>query len=190
MYVFSFRQGTHRDSFTLFAERVKKFRRKRICETEDPFNLSLVTARGHRHSLIPQGSVGGGITITTPPPQANVSPSFRMFTAPASYRQNHSLHGGIRTTFMGGGGGGSPAATPIPNSFSASSLGGIAEDGVRVSPPTVGHTIYAPPFARVELVRLELPSLGSEFKGRAEFVDEVIASLDEMQEVYLYNTPS
>ena len=81
------------------------------------------------------------------------------------------------------GGGGSPAVTPIPHSFSAASLGGISEDGVRVSPPTVGHMICSPPFTRVELVRLELPSLGSDFKGRAEFVDEVIAGLDEMQEV-------
>lgn len=81
------------------------------------------------------------------------------------------------------GGRGSPAVTPIPHSTSSLSFGGIAEDSVRVSPPTVGHMICAPPIARVELVRLELPSLGSEFKGRAEFVDEVIASLDEMQDV-------
>ena len=188
MLISSLRLGTHRDSFTLFAERVKKFRRKKIPEMEDLFNLSLVATRGHRHSLIPQTSAGGvgGITITTPPPQAIGSPSFRVFTAPASYRQNH---GSVRTTFMGGraggGGGGSPAVTPLPHSISApSSIGVITEDGVRVSPPTVGHMICAPPFARVELVRLELPSLGLEFKGRAEFVDEVIASLDEMQEVH------
>ena len=187
---FSLRQGTHRDSFTLFAERVKKYRRKKSSETEEPFNLSLVAARGHRHSLVPQSSAGG-ITITTPPPQSVVSPSFRMLTAPASYRQNHSLHhGSVRMTFMGGGaggGGGSPAVTPITHSSSVpSSLAGIAEDGVRVSPPTVGNMICAAPFARVELVRLELPSLGVEFKGRAEFVDEVITSLDEMQEVHVH----
>ena len=188
-----FRQGTHRDSFTLFAERVKKFRRKKSSDTEDPFNLSLVNPRGHRHSLIPQTSAGGGISLTTtPPPQTFGSPSFRMFTAPASWRQNHSSHG--RMTFMGGGagggagggGGGSPAVTPMTHSMSVpSALAGISEDGsVRVSPPNVGHMICAPPLARVELVRLELPSLGVEFKGRAEFIDEVIASLDEMQEVY------
>ena len=30
---------------------------------------------------------------------------------------------------------------------------------------------------------LVLPSLGSEFKGRGQFLDEVIASLDEMEDV-------
>ena len=86
----------------------------------------------------------------------------------------------------GAGGGGSPAITPVNYTTSGSSIGlpTVAEDSVRVSPPTVGHMICTPPFARVELVRLELPSLGSEFKGRAQFVDEVIASLDEMQEVH------
>ena len=86
-----------------------------------------------------------------------------------------------------GGGGGSPAVTPISHSTSVpSAMAGISEDGyVRVSPPNVGHMICALPLARVELVRLELPSLGVEFKGRAEFIDEVIASLDEMQEVHL-----
>ena len=85
---------------------------------------------------------------------------------------------------MGGAvGGGSPAVTPV-NHTTSIGLATVAEDSIRVSPPTVGHMICAPPFTQVELVRLELPSLGSEFKGRAEFVDEVIASLGEMQQVH------
>ena len=55
---------------------------------------------------------------------------------------------------------------------------------MRTSPP-VGH-VTAAVLTPVELVRFELPSLGSEFKGRAAFVDEVIANLDEMQEVHVY----
>ena len=64
----------------------------------------------------------------------------------------------------------------------SSSCGAIMEDSIRVSPPTVSH-VTSTALTRVELVRLELPSLGSEFKGRAQFVDEVVELLDEMQQV-------
>ncbi len=35
----------------------------------------------------------------------------------------------------------------------------------------------------VEPVKMELPALGSEFRGREEFLDEVIATLNELQKV-------
>lgn len=148
---------------------MKKFRRKKS-DSEDAFNLSLVSARGHRHSYVPQNSFGGcttplaasSLTVTT------TSMPSRILTAPPSYRHSYTS----RSTL-----GGSQALTPVGSYISA-----ISEDSVRVSPPTVGQ-LTAAAMSRVELVRLELPSLGSEFKGRAEFVDEVIELLDEMQQV-------
>lgn len=134
---------------------------------EDAFNLSLVGVRGHRLSMVPQSSLTGAGSVVSSPVVVNMS---RNLTAPAAYRQNHSYSG--RSTVTG-----SPCTMPH-----SPSMGTINEDYVRTSPPVSQMTPGT--LTRVELVRLELPSLGSEFKGRAKFVDEVIELLDEMQQVH------
>ena len=137
---------------------------------EDAFNLSLVTSRGHRHSMVPQNTLPGASSLVSSPVVAPTVGASRNLTAPAVYRHSHTYS--VRSTVTG-----SPGTMPH-----SSSMGAISEDSVRISPPTVGH-MTSVALTRVELVRLELPSLGSEFKGRAKFVDEVIELLDEMQQV-------
>ena len=119
--------------------------------------------------MVPQNSFAGAGSLVSSPVVANVS---RNLTAPAAYRQSHGHPHSVRSTVTV-----SPSAMPH-----SSSMGTINEDSARISPPSVVQMNSAT-LTRVELVRLELPSLGSEFKGRAKFVDEVIEFLDEMQQV-------
>ena len=122
--------------------------------------------------MVPQNSLPSAGSLVSSPvvaPTANMS---RNLTAPAAYRQSH-LHSG-RYTVTG---------SPCTMSHS-SSMGIINEEYVRISPPSAIGQVNSAALTRVELVRLELPSLGSEFKGRAKFVDEVIELLDEMQQVW------
>ena len=42
---------------------------------------------------------------------------------------------------------------------------------------------YTNALAAIEPVKMELPPLGSEFRGREEFLDEVIDTLNELQQV-------
>ena len=52
----------------------------------------------------------------------------------------------------------------------------------RVSPPTA-HTSLSVPAIPVELVKLELPCLDSDYTSRDAFICEVIELLNELQEV-------